>query len=57
MDKSTELNVGDDVLGVAGVRGTIVDIREMSNGELVYGVVDTNGAVRYYVAAGLKRFV
>lgn len=56
MDEATELNVGDDVVAVAGARGTIVDINEMSNGENVYGVADVNGAVRYYTGAGIKRF-
>ena len=55
MDEDTRLSVGDDVLAVAGARGTIVDIREMSNGETAYGVVDVNGAVRYYTAVGVKR--
>ncbi|MBO1902267.1 hypothetical protein J4H92_09950 [Leucobacter weissii] len=56
MDENTELNVGDDVVAVAGARGTIVDVNEMSNGEASYGVVDVNGAIRYYTAAGVKRF-
>lgn len=43
-------------MAAAGARGTIVDIREMSNGENAYGVVDVSGVVRYYTAAGVKRF-
>ena len=56
MDEATELAVGDEVVAVAGSRGTIVDINEMSNGDRVYGVLDVNGSVRYYVASGIKRF-
>jgi len=56
MDESVEFKVGDDVVAVAGAKGTIVDVNEMSNGEPVYGVVDVNGAVRYYTAAGVKRY-
>lgn len=56
MDEVTELQLGDDVIAVAGARGTIVDIQDMSNGEKVYGVVDVNGAVRHYTVKGLKRF-
>lgn len=57
MNESTEFAVGDDVMAVAGARGTIADVHEMSNGEKAYGVVDVNGAVRYYTALGLKRFI
>ncbi len=56
MDESTVFQVGDDVIAVAGARGTIADIQEMTNGDRVYGVVDTNGAVRHYTENGLKRF-
>lgn len=56
MEETVELQVGDDVVAVAGARGKIVDIQDMSNGEKVYGVVDVNGAVRHYIAAGIKRF-
>lgn len=56
MHEGNDFTVGDDVVAVAGARGTIADVREMSNGEAVYGVVDVNGAVRYYSAAGIKRF-
>lgn len=56
MSESTELQVGDDVVAVAGARGTIADIQKMSNGDTVYGVVDVNGAVRHYTATGIKRF-
>ncbi len=56
MSETTELQVDDDVVAVAGARGTIADIQEMSNGETVYGVVDVNGTVRHYTAAGIKRF-
>lgn len=56
MNESAELTVGDDVVAVAGARGTIVDVNTMSNGEPVYGVVDVNGSVRYYTESGIKRF-
>lgn len=56
MDEATQLNVGDDVVAVAGARGTIVDVNEMSNGDTVYGVVDINGTVRYYTETGIKHF-
>lgn len=56
MNEAAELSVGDDVVAVAGARGTIVDINEMTNGEKVYGVADINGAVRYYTAVGIKHF-
>lgn len=56
MNEATELSIGDDVVAVAGARGTIVDISEMSNGEQVYGVVDVNGTVRYYTETGIKHF-
>lgn len=56
MGEPIELQVGDDVIAVAGARGTIVDVQEMSNGEKVFGVVDVNGAVRFYTAVGIKRF-
>lgn len=57
MDEQTDFNLGDDVVAVAGAKGTIADFSEMKNGEIAYGVVDTNGAIRYYTAAGLKRFL
>ena len=57
MDEAISLSVGDDVMALGGARGTITDIREMSNGESVYGVRDSNGAVRFYTATGLKRFI
>ena len=56
MDEAAELKVGDDVVAVAGARGKVVDVNTMSNGEAVYGVVDINGAVRYYTDSGIKRF-
>ncbi len=56
MNEAMELNIGNDVVAVAGARGTIVDINDMSNGEKVYGVVDVNGSVRYYTQVGIKRF-
>ncbi|MGO3146820.1 MAG: hypothetical protein ACTIJ6_03975 [Leucobacter sp.] len=56
MDEAAELKVGDDVVAVAGARGKVVDVNTMSNGEVVYGVVDINGAVRYYTESGIKRF-
>ncbi|MGK0716614.1 hypothetical protein ACR5KS_11255 [Leucobacter sp. W1153] len=57
MDEAISLSVGDDVMALGGARGTITDMREMSNGESVYGVRDSNGAVRFYTATGLKRFI
>jgi len=57
MDGATEFSVGDEVVAVAGARGTICDVRTMSNGETVYGVSDVNGAVRYYTSGGIKQFV
>lgn len=56
MNEAAEISVGDDVVAVAGARGTIVDIHEMTNGEKAYGVADVNGSVRYYTEAGIKRF-
>lgn len=56
MNEAAELKIGDDVVAVAGARGTIVDINDMSNGEKAYGVVDVNGTVRYYTEAGIKHF-
>ncbi|MFC5337430.1 hypothetical protein [Leucobacter denitrificans] len=57
MDETPGFQVGDSVVGVAGVRGTIADISTMSNGETVYGIVDTTGAVRYFTAAALKQVI
>ncbi|WP_053382983.1 hypothetical protein [Leucobacter celer] len=52
-----DFSIDDDVIAVGGARGTICDIRTMANGVPVYGVQDLTGAVRYYVADGLKRFL
>ncbi len=57
MSETPEFQVGDSVVGVAGVRGTIADINTMSNGETVYGIVDTTGAVRYFTVAALKQVI
>lgn len=57
MADEIELNVGDVVMAAAGAKGEIVDIHEMTNGEKSYGLVDTTGAVRYYVASGLRQLM
>lgn len=57
MSEDTGFTVGDEVMAVAGVKGTVVDVRILTNTETAFGVVDTNGAVRYYTQAGLKRFM
>ncbi|WP_449282679.1 hypothetical protein [Leucobacter sp.] len=50
-------SIGDDVIAAGGARGTVCDIGTMANGATVYGVQDLTGAVRYYTADGLKRFL
>ena len=57
MADEIELNVGDVVMAAAGAKGETVDIHEMTNGEKSYGLVDTTGAVRYYVASGLRQLM
>lgn len=57
MNEESDLKVGDEVMAVAGAKGTVVDIRSLSSGETAYGVVDANGAVRYYTNSGVKRFL
>lgn len=54
MSESTAFSVGDSVVAVAGMTGTIADIRKMANGDMVYAVVDTNGTVRHFVGSALK---
>ena len=55
MSESAEFQVGDEVIASSGARGTVCDARTMSNGDAVYGVSDTTGAVRFYTADGIKR--
>ena len=50
-----EFSIDDEAIATGGARGTVCDIREMANGETVYGVSDINGVVRYYTADGLKK--
>lgn len=50
-----EFQVDEGVIALTGARGTVCDVREMTNGATVYGVVDTTGAVRYYTADSIKR--
>ncbi len=57
MTEESDFVVGDEVMAVAGAKGTVADIRNLSSGETAYGVVDANGAVRYYTKSGLKRFL
>lgn len=57
MEEDAAFSVGDDVIASAGARGVIADVRDMSNGETVYGVLDMNGSVRFYTEAGLKGFL
>lgn len=57
MNEETDFVVGDEVMAVAGAKGTIADVRALSSGETAYGVVDANGAVRYYTKSGVKRFL
>ncbi|WP_336658932.1 hypothetical protein [Leucobacter sp. USHLN153] len=55
MVEPDSLQLGDNVVAPTGARGTICDVREMSNGVTVYGVLDTTASVRYYTADGVKR--
>lgn len=50
-----EFHVDESVIALTGARGTVCDVRQMTNGATVYGVVDTTGAVRYYTADSIKR--
>lgn len=52
-----DFSIDDDVIAVGGARGTVCDISTMANGVTVYGVRELTGAVRYYTADGLKRFL
>ena len=57
MSEANGFSVEDDVIAPGGVKGVVVDIREMTNGQPAYGVRDNTGAVRYYTAEGIKRFL
>ncbi|MBK0419829.1 hypothetical protein JD276_12370 [Leucobacter sp. CSA1] len=56
-DDTAEFSVDDEVVAPGGARGVVCDVREMTNGERVYGVHDMNGSVRYYTAEGIKRLL
>ncbi|WP_181156600.1 hypothetical protein [Microbacterium sp. MYb66] len=50
-----EYSIGDDVFPTGGVRGTVLEIRPLEGGEIVYGIEDTNGGVNYYTQRALRR--
>ena len=54
MEEDAAFSVGDDVIASAGARGVIADVREMSNGETVYGFFYLKGSFVFYTEAGLK---
>ncbi|MCV0334078.1 hypothetical protein [Microbacterium sp.] len=50
-----EFSIGDDVLPESGARGTVLEVRPLDGGEIVYGVEDNNGSVKYYTQRALRR--
>lgn len=46
--------LGDEVITATG-RGAIMDLRATPGGKWVFGVEDSDGAVNYFTAAGLRR--
>lgn len=55
MENQTKFNVGDDVTPIdGGSRGLVIDVRESTYGELLYGVRTGNGRVDYFTERGLR---
>ena len=55
MAELEEFHVDESVVAPSGARGVVCDVRQMSNGATAYGVLDTTGSVRYYIADSIKR--
>jgi hypothetical protein len=50
-----KFEIDADVVPIAsGYRGHVLERRQVDDGQWLYGVVDTNGGVAYYVERGLK---
>lgn len=49
----TTFTIGDEVITATG-RGAIIDLRATPAGKWLFGVEDSDGAVGYFTAAGLR---
>lgn len=49
-----KFSIGDELLPVTGSRGEVLEIREVREGTVIYGLEDNNGRVEYYTERVLR---
>lgn len=54
MSDKSEFQVGDDVVPRSGFRGSVIEVRETTEGKRIVGIMSVNGNIEYHLEAAVR---